>query len=81
MKGLKFLVLLAIVATLVISKPLEACGPTRCAMAPSSSGLCVDGVDSGCDAWCQTASGCSRFNDICGTCEGVKCVCRGQFIF
>lgn len=80
MKGLKVLVLLAVLATLVMSKPSEACGPTRCAMAGSSTGLCVNGVDNGCDAWCQTA--CPRFNEICGTCEPIdKCVCRGNFIF
>ncbi len=80
MKRLRFLVLLAIVVTLVMSRPSEACGPTRCATAPSSAGLCINGVDNGCDAWCQTATGCTRFNDICGTCDLNKCVCQGNFI-
>ena len=81
MKGLKVLVLLAVLVTLVISKPSEACGTLRCDSAPASSGLCVDGQDNGCDAWCQSTFGCSRFTDKCGTCEPInKCVCRGTFL-
>lgn len=79
MKRLKVLVLLAVLVTVVVSSsPSQACGPTRCASAGSSTGLCVNGVDFGCDAWCQTA--CPRFNDICGTCDVNKCVCQGNFI-
>jgi len=81
MKGLRLLVLLAILATLVMSRPSEACGNLRCATAPSSAGLCDNGEDIGCDAWCQMATGCNRFTDICGTCEfNNRCVCEGTFV-